>query len=99
MVEASHSVQQAKVHASMGAAVMVLARQRAIKAVKRQFQARGLRPHHTSHREIIAAADAYLADHRAELIAEATPIVERWQAEGFFGKRARLLSDAQGGKR
>ena len=51
------------------------------------------------HREIIAAADAYLADHRAELIAEATPIVERWQAEGFFGKRARLLSDAQGGKR
>jgi hypothetical protein len=31
-----------------------------------------------------------LADHRAELIAEATPIVERWQAEGFFGRRARL---------
>jgi hypothetical protein len=40
------------------------------------------------HREIIAAADAYLADHRAELIAEATPIVERRQAEGFFGKRS-----------
>lgn len=83
----------------MGAAVMVLARQRAIKAVKRQFQARGLRPDGTSHREIIAAADAYLADHRAALIAEVTPTVERWQADGFFGKRARLLSDAQGGKR
>jgi hypothetical protein len=40
------------------------------------------------HREIIAAADAYLADHRAELIAEATPIVEGWRAEGFFGKRS-----------
>ena len=88
MAEATDSVHQAKVRASMGAAVMVLARQRAIKAVKRGLQARGLRPHHMPHREIIAAADAYLADHRAELIAEATPIVERWWAEGFFGKRS-----------
>jgi hypothetical protein len=99
MAEAILSLAQAQLRASMGMAVNVLARQAAMKAAKRQFQARGLRPHHTSHREIIAAADAYLADHRAELIAEATPIVERWQAEGFFGKRARLLSDAQGGKR
>jgi hypothetical protein len=31
-------------------------------------------------------ADAYLADHREELIADAKGIVDRWQREGFFGK-------------
>ena len=39
------------------------------------------------HREIVAAANDYLATHRNELIAEAKQIVERLQAEGFFGKR------------
>ena len=46
MAEANHSVQQAQVRASMGAAVVALARQRAIKAAKREFQARGLKPTH-----------------------------------------------------
>ena len=50
------------------AAIMILARQR---ASKRQFQAQGLRPHHMPLREIALAADAYLAEHRAELLAEA----------------------------
>jgi hypothetical protein len=82
MVEATDSVHQAQLRAM---ATMTLARQAAIKQVKRGLQARGLRPHHMPHREI--TADAYLAAHRAELIAEVTPIVERWQAEGFFGRR------------
>jgi hypothetical protein len=69
---------------------MVLARQRAIKATKQQPRAQGLRPQCMAHREIVAAAEEYLAGHRAELIAEAVAVVDRWQAEGFFGKRAAL---------
>jgi hypothetical protein len=72
-------------------AVAVVAQQRAIKAVKRQLQARGLKPAHFSRREITVLAKEYLRDHpsiRAELIAEAREIVDQWQAEGFFGKRA-----------
>jgi hypothetical protein len=53
MAEANHSVHQAQVRA-MAAAVMVLARQRAIKEAKREFQARGLRPHHMPHREMMS---------------------------------------------
>jgi hypothetical protein len=74
-------------------AIAVVAQQRAIKAVKRQLQARGLKPAHFSHREITVLANEYLRDHpsiRAELIAEAREIVDQWQAEGFFGKRAQL---------
>jgi hypothetical protein len=89
MAEAKCSVHQAQIRASMGAAVMVLARQRAIKEAKHQLQAQGLRPSHFSHRDLLIRADQYLAEHREELITEATAIVERWQAEGFFG-RARL---------
>jgi hypothetical protein len=85
---AQGSVHHAQVRASMRAAVMVLARQRAIKEAKHQLQAQGLRPTHLSHRDLLIRADQYLAEHREELIAVVTPIVERWQAEGFFGKRA-----------
>jgi hypothetical protein len=99
MTEATDSVHLTQLRASMGMAVNVLARQAALKAAKAKLQAQGLRPTHFSHRELVVRADAYLDQHREELIAEATPIVERWRAEGFFGKRARLLSDAQGGKR
>jgi hypothetical protein len=53
-------------HGQCAAAAMILARQR---ASKRQFQAQGLRPHHMPLREIALAADAYLAEHRAELLA------------------------------
>ncbi len=72
----------------MHMATYVLARQAAIKTVKRKFQAQGLKPMYMSRHEIFAAAEAYLAQHRAELIADAKPIVERWRQEGFFGKRA-----------
>jgi hypothetical protein len=42
-------------------------------------------PHVAS--EIVLAAHAYRANHRAELIAEATQTVLRWQAEETFGRR------------
>ena len=98
MAEANASLRLTQLRASMSLATNTLARQRAIKAAKRKLQAQGLRPSQLSHRDIVARAEVYLAEHRAELIAEVTPIVLRWQAEGFFGKRAKLLSDAQGGK-
>jgi len=89
---------QAQLRASMSLATNTLALQRAMNLTKRQLQAQGLRPSHFPHRELRVRAEAYLAAHRAELIAEAKQIVERWQREGFFGKRAKFLSDAQGGK-
>ena len=70
--------------------IRVLARQRAIKAVKRQLQAEGRRKVcQIVHREIVAMANEYLAAH-PELVAEARPIIKRWRAEGFFGKRAAI---------
>ena len=88
MAEATQRLQQDKLHASMSLATNTLARQRAMKAAKAGLQAQGLRPSHFSHRDLLIRAKAYLAEHRAELIAEVTPIVERWRVEGFFGRRA-----------
>jgi len=65
---------------------MVLARQRAVKGAKRQFQAQGLKPQRMAWKEIAAAGDVYLANHR-ELIAEAKETVLRWYAEGMFAPR------------
>lgn len=72
---------------NVNGAVMTLAHQAARKAVKRQFQAQGLKVSHIAAREITAAANDYLRDH-PELIAEARVVVERWLAQGVFGKRA-----------
>jgi lysylphosphatidylglycerol synthetase-like protein (DUF2156 family) len=88
-VIAPDSKRQAQVRANMGMAVNVLARQAALKAAKAKLQAQGFRPSHFSHRDLVIRAEAYLAEHREELIAEAKAIVDRWQAEGFFGKRSR----------
>jgi hypothetical protein len=88
MAEANHSVQQAQVRVTMSAAVMTLAKQRAIKAAKDELQALGLRPTHIPHRDIVLAANAYLAEHRAELVAEAKQIVDRWRAEGLPPRRS-----------
>jgi len=60
---------------------------RAVKAVKRQYQARGLKVHHFARREIVIAANESLREHH-ELITEAAVVVEQWRKEGFFGKRA-----------
>jgi hypothetical protein len=87
MVEANHSLQQAKLRASMGRAAITLAHREAEKAVKRSLAAQGIKPQYVAKREISLAAREYLAQH-PELIAEARPIVQRWVAEGFFGKRA-----------
>ena len=79
----------AKLHATMSLATHTLARQRALKAAKARLQAQGLRVSQFSHRDLVIRADAYLAEHREELTAEAKEIVERWRLQGFFGKRAR----------
>jgi hypothetical protein len=99
MVEANHTLHQAQRRASMSLATNTLARQAALKAAKHQLSAQGLRVSQFSHRDLVIRAEQYLAAHRAELMDEAREIVERWQGEGFFGKRAKLLSDEQGGKR
>jgi hypothetical protein len=82
----------AQLRASMRMAVNVLARQAAMKAARQQLSAQGLRPSQFSHRELVVRADAYLADHRAELIAKAKLIVARWQAAGMFGNEAAVTS-------
>jgi len=87
MAEANHSLHHAQLRARIGEAVMTLARQRATTRVKEQFRAKGLNVAHMSHREIVVAAEEYLAEH-PELTAEAKPIVPRWFAEGVFGKKA-----------
>ena len=78
MAEADRSILQR--------AVITEARRRSIKAVKRQYQARGLKLHHYSLRDYVVAGNEYLRAH-PELIAEAVEVVERWRVEGFFGKR------------
>jgi hypothetical protein len=55
MVEADTTIRQAQLRA-MGTAVIVLARQSAIKEAKRQFEARELKPQYMAHRTIVAAA-------------------------------------------
>ena len=89
MDEAVRILQQAPTPAqaqAMSAAVMALARQRAIKAVKQQIRDRGLKPQYMALREIVAAASEYLP-HHPELIAEAKETVLRWHGEGMFGPR------------
>jgi hypothetical protein len=90
MDEATHRLQQGPNQAQlrvMRAGVMVLAQRSAIKAVKQQFRAKGLKLQRMAHREVVAAANHYLTQHRAALINYAKEIVDRWHAEGVFGKR------------
>jgi hypothetical protein len=75
MDEAYRRLQQAPNQAQlrvMRAAVAVLAQRSAIKEVKRQFRAQGFKPQRMTHREIVAAANDYLAKHRTELVNEAS---------------------------
>ena len=51
---------------------------------KAQLRSAGLKVSHFT-RDLVVRAEAYLAQHREELIAEAKEVVERWQAQGFFG--------------
>jgi hypothetical protein len=68
-------------------ATNTLARQAALKAAKHQLQAEGLRVSQFTPSELRLRAEACLAAHREELVAEAKEIVVRWQAAGVFGKR------------
>src|SRR5271163_1924145 len=69
------------------AAVVTIARQQAIKVVKRQYQVQGLEVRQFSRRDYIVAAKESLREH-PELIAQAAKVVEQWRLEGFCGKRA-----------
>ncbi len=57
------------------AVIVTLARQAAIKAVKRQLQAQGRNIAYMSNREIVALADEYLAQHRHALLAQTRELV------------------------
>jgi hypothetical protein len=50
--------------------IVTLARQAAIKAVKRQLRAQGLKPQYMAKREIVGLAEEYLAHHRQALLAQ-----------------------------
>ena len=89
MAEANASLHLTQLRASMGIAANVLARQRALNLTKHRLRAQGLRVSEYSARDLRVRAEAYLADHREELVAEARVTVEQWRREGFFGKRAR----------
>jgi hypothetical protein len=84
MAEANYSLSPA---ARLKSAVFTRALYRAKDAVKRQLQAQGHKVAHYSSRDITILAQAYLDQHREELLPEAMQTVERWAAEGFFGKR------------
>src|SRR5262245_60996319 len=60
------------------AAVIALALQRAKKAVQADIRAKGQRISDFSAREITLLAEDYLAQHRAELIAEAEHAIATW---------------------
>jgi hypothetical protein len=97
MVEATHSVQQAPSDAQRQAiaqarAVATLVRRAAIAAVKHKLRGLGLKPQHYSPAQIGVMAKARLladAQHRAELIAAARKVVDRWTEEGYFKPRRR----------
>lgn len=61
----------------------------ALNLTKARLRAQGYRVSQFSHAELRAFAEAYLADHREELVAEPSLVVERWREEGFFGKHAK----------
>jgi hypothetical protein len=95
MVEAANRLRQAPAtsHAQRLAqrqaqAVAVLAKRREIAATRKRLRGMGLKPHFVPIREMAAMVEEYLDQHWPVLIAEARPIVDRWTAEGFFGKRA-----------
>ncbi len=87
MAEAPLSVYEAKLRSSMIAGVRTIARQLARDAAKRQLRDRGLKVSHFSAKEISLLTEEHVARH-PEFLNEAATSVERWRAEGFFGKKA-----------
>jgi hypothetical protein len=100
MIEATASLRLIQLRASMALATQVRARQVALNLTKHRLRAQGFRVSQFSHRDLVLKAEEYLAQHRAQLVADAKADVERWRLQGFFGKRfANINTDAQGGKR
>jgi hypothetical protein len=58
--------------------IIGIARLAAIKAIKQQYRAQGLRPVHIKHAVIVAAANAYLDRHWDELLDEAADRIASW---------------------
>lgn len=80
----------------MKRAIKVLAIREAIKAVKQQMIAQGLKVEHVPHEIIVAAADQYLNSHRSELVAEAAKIVERrGSSDAPLGRRRGIRNRIQ----
>jgi hypothetical protein len=83
--------------------IITLARLAAIKAVKRDMQARGLKPTYIERKVIVAEANSYLRDH-PELLEQAADTVERCPelralADRIERDRSKLRTDAQSGRR
>jgi hypothetical protein len=87
MVEATDSVHLTQLRTRLHIAIAVIARRAAIRETKAEMQRRGQKPQTIPHRDIVAAANEYAAQHREALTAEAKEVVERWAREGLFGKR------------
>jgi hypothetical protein len=66
-------------------ALRVLSRREAMKAVREDLKARGIRLLYVPMPEIRALTDAYLEANRARLIAQAKSIIETWP--GFANLR------------
>ena len=58
--------------------IVGVARLAARKAVKQQMKDAGLKPVHIQHAVIVTAANAYLDQHREELLEEAAETIDRW---------------------
>jgi hypothetical protein len=86
MAEANRSISQIPT-IRITIAAHVLAQLRARGAVKRELQKQGLKVTHYFAKEISSWARLYVEDH-PQLLSEARPVIERWIAEGVFGKRA-----------
>jgi hypothetical protein len=84
-----------QVERRLRATEMTLARWRAVKIAEQQLRSQGVRPQCMASAIIRGMADKYLAEHRAELVAEAVEIVERWRADGLFGKRMEAAQPIQ----
>jgi hypothetical protein len=91
MAEATLSVYEAKLRASMIGGVLTIAHLRARDAVKRELQGRGLKISHFSAKQISILAEEYFAQHGAELLNEAVTTVERLRTMGYLGKRAQAV--------
>jgi hypothetical protein len=92
MAEATDSVHLTQLRTRLHHATITIALQRALWATKAQLQRQGLKISAFRYCELRTQAEAYLADHREELLAEAAALVERWRQEGFFGKRAQCAA-------